>query len=101
MEAKMFSEEKVEAIRKYLRVEFADYDLADEFDFERHAQTFRLIKDSRICLITVSGSFINDHTTSELSRVLSYGNLKQYFADEKVSRIIITEGKIQIERCPD
>lgn len=97
-EEKMFPEEKLSVIRNYLRIEFADFDLADQYDFDRIAQTFRLVKDQKIHLITVSKNFIDDHATSELSTHLAISNLKQYFDDEKVSRIVLTKKGIQTEK---
>ena len=97
-EEKMFPEEKLSVIRNYLRIEFADFDLADQYDFDRIAQTFRLVKDQKIHLITVSKNFIDDHATSELSTHLAISNLKQYFDDKKVSRIVLTKQGIQTEK---
>ncbi len=90
-------EEKLSIIRDYLRTEFAGFDLADQSDFDRIAQTFRLVKNQRIHLVTVRRNLIDGHTPSELSTILDQSHLKQYFSDEKVSRIVVTQNGIQTE----
>ena len=39
----MFDEEKLEAIREYLRAEFNGSNITDKHDFDRDAQTFKLM----------------------------------------------------------
>lgn len=97
MEEEMLPEEKLSAIRDYLNTEFVGYDLAARYDFDRIAQTFRLVKDLEIHLVTISRNFIENHTTSEISKLLARSNLKQYFSDEKVSRIVVTQKGIKTE----
>ncbi len=97
MEEKMLPEEKLSVIRDYLRTEFAGFDLADQYDFDRIAQTFRLVKDQKIHLVTVRRNFIDDHTPSELSTILDRSHLKHYFSDEKISRIVVTQKGVQTE----
>lgn len=95
MEVEMLSEEKLRAIRNYLKTEFKDFDLDDAYDFDRIGQTFRLVKGQKIYLVTVRRAFIDDHTPSELSNILKHGHLTQYFLNEKVSRIVVTGKGIQ------
>lgn len=97
MEEKMLSEEKLRVIRNYLKTEFKDFDLTDKYDFNRIAQTFRLVKGKKIHLVTVQRAFIDDYTPSEIAAILKRSCLKDFFLNEKISRLVITNKDIQTE----
>ncbi len=70
----------------------------DYYDFDRVAQTFRLMLGDKIHLVTPSRAFIDDHSASEISILLQGYNLSQYFKDERVTRVIVTNSGIEIEK---
>jgi hypothetical protein len=92
-----FPENKLNAIRGYLRVEFPDRDLADRYELDRLTQTFRLDDGKRICLVTIAREFIDDHKPDEISRLLNGLQLNNYFNVAKVSRVIIKNKGVETE----
>ena len=94
----MFSEEKLSAIRNYLKEEFSEHEIADKYDFDREAQTFRLSTKHKIHLVTVSREFLDDHSASEISNILSRSHLNQYFQKENVVRIVVKNSEIRTEK---
>lgn len=94
----MFPEDKLNAVRNYLKSEFPGYTIDDHYDFDRFAQTFRLTLGDKIHLVTVSREFIDDHSVSEISILLQGYNLSQYFKDEKVVRVIVTNSGVKLEQ---
>ena len=93
----MLEKNKLEEIRKYLTQEFKEYELDDRYDFDRMAQTFRLVSGKVIYLVTVSREFIDDHSANQLSSILSSSNLSTYFQSKDVSRLIITTSGLKTE----
>jgi hypothetical protein len=94
---KMFPEEKLSAVRNYLKSEFPDYAVDDQYDFDRVAWTFRLTLKDKIHLVTVAREFIDDHTPSEISNILQKHPLSQHFRQAKVARIVIRNSGIKPE----
>jgi hypothetical protein len=93
----MLNENKLGEIRKYLTQEFKGYELADTYDFDRMAQTFRLVCGKVINLVTVSEEFIEDHSAKQISSILSSSNLSTYFQSKNVSRLIVTTSGLKTE----
>lgn len=94
----MFPEEKLDSVRKYLNLEFPDYEIGDRYEFDRYAQTFRLTAGEKIHLITFAREFLDDHTASEILNILNERDLKTYFQQEDVVRVVVTNSGVRIER---
>jgi len=93
----MIPEDKLSVIRSYIRTEFPDFELDDRCDFDRNAWTFRLNAGQKIHLVTVLRKFMDDHTSEELSMIFQDSHLKQYFNNEKVTRVLVTTKGIGTE----
>jgi hypothetical protein len=96
----MFSEEKINAVKEYLKSEFPDHSLHDRFDFDREAQTFRLLQDqdNELKLVTVAREFIEAHAAGEISVILNRLQLSKYFHNAKnKNRMIVTSKEITFE----
>lgn len=94
----MFAEEKLNAVRNYLRGEFPSYAIHDQFDHDRYAQTFRLTQENKIHLVTVSREFLDDHSTSEILKSLERCHISQYFQKESVARVVVTNSGVKLEK---
>lgn len=90
-------DDKISAVRNYLKTEFPGYTIDDYYDFDRVTQTFRLTVKDKILLVTPSRVFIDDHSPSEISILLQGYNLSQYFKDERVARVIVTNAGVEQE----
>jgi hypothetical protein len=96
----MFSAEKINAVKECLKSEFPDHSLHDRFDFDREAQTFRLLQDenSELKLVTVAREFIEDHAAGEISMILNRLQLSDTFQRTKdKNRMIVTSKGITFE----
>ena len=93
----MIPEDKLSVIRTYLRTEFPDFELDDRYDFDRIAWTFRLNAGQKTHLVTVLRKFIDDHTFSGAPMIFQDSHLKQYFNNEKVTRVLVTTKGIGTE----
>lgn len=97
----MFADDKLEAVKNNLKAEFPEYKLADKYDSERFAQTFRLTKENnqRILLITIAREFLDDHDAAGISSILQSTRISDHFKPEGVSRVIVTNLGINVERA--
>ncbi len=93
----MFPDDKLEVIRRCLKTQFSEHDLADQYDFDRVAQTFRISNEKEIYLVTVSKEFIDDHSTSEIEEMINNSHLYQFFKSGDIGRVIITSKGIKTE----
>ena len=95
----MFSKDKLDAVRVSLKAEFPEYEMADQYDSDRYAQTFRLTKanDQRIFLVTVAREFLDDHEAAEISNILQRTPISGSFRSKHVSRVIISNSGIRGE----
>ncbi len=84
----MFDEQKLEAIREYLRQEFNTTDISDEYISTRQAQIFRIDDSGRICQVTVAEEFVEDNDTSEVSGILRRYSFKRYFNNAGVKELV-------------
>jgi hypothetical protein len=94
---KMMPEGKLNAVRNYLKSEFPGYDLADQYDPDRIAQTFRLTTKDQIRLVTFSREFLDDHNASDISKNLGKLQLARYFQQKNMARTIVTNYGMRFE----
>ncbi len=93
----MFPDDKLEVIRSCLKTQFPEHDLADQYNFDRLAQTFRISNEKEIYLVTVSKEFIDDHNTSEIEEIINESHLYQFFKSGDIARVILTTKGIKTE----
>ena len=91
-------EEKLNAIRNYLISEFPGYTVNDRYNSDRVVQTFRLAFKDKTHLVDVLRTFIDDSSVSEISNVLERSHLSKYSRREDISRIIVTNSGIKLEK---
>ena len=88
-------------MKTYLRAEFPDHEIADKYDSDRVAQTFRLTEENnqRILLITIAREFIDDHDAAGISSFLQSIRISDYFKPEDVYRVIVTNSGINVSKA--
>lgn len=93
----MLDEIKLNAVRNYLEANFADYEIEDRYDFDRDAQTFRLIKEKKFCLVTVSSEFLEDHSIDEILIWFDRYSLVKNIQQRNKTRFIVTSRMLRME----
>jgi excisionase family DNA binding protein len=88
---------RIEAVRQYLREHFQRCELADRYDFDRIAQTFRLECDKDWYLITVSRAFLDDNPETKIPGKLDSFSLVQFMTENPASRIVVTNRGLRVE----
>jgi hypothetical protein len=95
-----FEDNRLEAIREYLKTEFNTSDITDEYVSNIESQKFRIVDPNRIYILIIAGEFIEDYDAKAISRILKRYILKSLFeADEKIRTLLFRAPgeKIRIE----
>ena len=91
-------EEKLNVIKNYLISEFPGYTVDGRYNSDRVAQTFRLAFKDKTHFVDILRIFIDDSSASEISNILERSNLSKYSRREDISRIIVTNSGIKLEK---
>ncbi len=90
----MFDEDKLEAIREYLKHEFNSSNIIDKHDIDRDAQTFNINGSGKLYIVTVEREFIDDNDADTISHIMGRYALKNSFKNPKVKRLVfVGEGE--------
>ena len=85
------SEERLEPVRAYLRQAFPDWELADQWDGDLEAHSFRLYRHREpVHLLKVSRNVLDDNRPEELSAMLGNRNTAQALRQAQAHRLILT-----------
>lgn len=82
---------RLEAIRAYLRLAFADWQLTDNWDRGRDAHVFRLVRyPEPIHLLTVGRTLVEEKAPAEMARLLAARGVAQALRDAPAHRVLLT-----------
>ncbi len=85
------------AIRDFLKGEFENCEVSDTYESDRFAQTFTISDENKIYLISIKRRFLDDHKLEDFPYVLNETNIRNYFNDKDIKRVIIDTSGITTE----
>jgi len=88
---------RIEAVRQYLNEHFEDCEIADRYDFDRMAQTFRLNCEKHWYLVTVSEEFLDDTPETQISSKLNSFLLAEIMSRNPGVRVVVTNKSLRTE----
>ena len=88
----MIKAEKVAAVRKYLMLEFPDFQIRDYYESGRMAQCFEIGSERTRFKTIVSEEFLKDHDENEIPVMLKRFLLVEHLRECDLPIIVTNEG---------
>lgn len=76
-------ESKLNAVRSYLKREFAGATIDEKYDFDRGAQTFRVRIDKDLFLVKVGEEFLSDNNVAAIQAHLEKWQIADLLRENK------------------
>jgi len=84
-------EDRLVPVRQYLAQAFAGWELADQWDGQREAHSFRLTRhQSPVHLLKVSRELLEDNQPAEITLILQHHGVAQALAQTPQHRVLLT-----------
>ena len=78
-------------MRRYLRAAFADWELADQWDWAREAHSFRLVSHQQpVHLLKVSRELLDDNEPARISAILAASSVAAALRATPGHRLLLT-----------
>ncbi len=89
-------DEKIEVIRRYLRIEFPDHIIEDQYNFDLGAQIFRVSKVDTPYIVRVTQEFIDDNDSASIEVILQRRNIANLIRENRGQKILLRSGDAEI-----
>lgn len=84
-------EERLEPVRNYLRLAFPQWELADQWDGQHEAHSFRLTRHrDPVHLLKVSREFLDDHQPAEIAAIIEQRRVANALRHSAQHRVLLT-----------
>jgi hypothetical protein len=93
----MIDQEKIKAVHGYVKDEFQGCLIEDTYDKLRTVQTFRIIYEESIFLITILREFFDDNSPSDIPALLRSFLLAEHLRDIGSTPLIVTKEGLKLE----
>ena len=86
----MIDQEKINAVREYLRTEFPNSTISDEYDFGHDAQIFWITEQESKYVTAVSEEFFLEHEATDIPTRLQEYRLGEQLHKVGPARVLVT-----------
>lgn len=90
----MIKQEKINAVREYLKSEFNGFQIDDAYDDERLSQKFRVSDDAMIYIVKFDKIFLDK--TPDIKTVLRHFELSKFMRVNNTKQILVTERGLEV-----
>jgi len=90
-------QEKIDAVREYLRSQFQGCAIEDLFDEGRMSQTFTITCGKSIFIARIQKEFLDNRGSSDISGLLRTFLLAEHLRDLENTPVIITNSGLSLE----
>ena len=86
-----------EYTNEYLNNKFPHCAIQDRYDFDRISQIFRVECASSVYFLIVSREFLDDHSNSEISRLMEKYSIADVLKTSGGTRVLLTNSGVRVE----
>ncbi len=93
----MIDQKKINAVREYLRAEFPNSTISDQYDFGRDAQIFSITDQDSKYVTAISEKFFEEHEASDIPTKLQKYVLGEEVRKHGLTRVLVTTTGLKLQ----